>query len=25
LLHRFGVGPDLQSVLGDFPRYAQHI
>jgi hypothetical protein len=25
LLHRLGVGSDLQGVLGDFPRYARHI
>lgn len=25
LLHRFGSGPDLQGVLGDFPGYARHI
>jgi hypothetical protein len=25
LLHQFGAGSDFQGVLGDFPRYAQHI
>ena len=25
LFHWFGIGPDLQGVLGDFPRYARHI
>jgi hypothetical protein len=25
LLHWFGADSDLQGVLGDFPRYAQHI
>ena len=25
LLHRSGADPDVQGVLGDFPRYAQHV
>jgi hypothetical protein len=25
LLHRFGAGPDLQGMLGDFSGYARHI
>ena len=25
LLHRSGASPDVQGVLGNFPRYARHV